>query len=249
MNKHLTTRLLRAGALLIACAGSAGAVPLPPYPFVTASGKAETWLAPDLGELQFDIVVQNNEAAAALAIVNAVSTELTASFVAHGVADTDIEAFDLGKKTIPVNQKQAGDPPFATIVTRHMRVPVRDLAQWPALIGALLGHENLDNLHGAFDRSDRDRIESQLAVDAARNARQSATNLALAFGRKLGPVMAISSGSLVRLGAPFGFAPEAASGAAARTGAAPPPEPATPTYAVPHALLLTQSVNTVFKLQ
>jgi uncharacterized protein YggE len=233
--------------MLLVCSGAVAASPLPPYPFVTTGGKAEAWLKPDLGELQFDIVAQNTDPAAGLAVVSAAADELTALFVAHGVAEADIEAFDLGKKIIPVHQKQDGDPPFATIITRHMRVPVRDLAQWPALLGAVLGHDNIDNLRGAFDRSDREQLESQLALEAARNARQSAAQMAQAFGRKAGPVMAVSKGSMERVGAPFGFGPAAATGAAASRPDA--PERGATNYAVPHALLLTQSVSAVFKLQ
>ena len=247
---HLTNALI----LACCCLSSwALAAPLPPYPFVTTSGKAEVWLAPDLGELQFDIVAQNSDAAAGLAMVNTVSDQLTALFLAHGVAASDIEAYDFGKKTVPIHQKDDGDPPFASIITRHVRLPVRDLAQWPALMAALLGHDNIESLRGAFDRSDRSKIEGQLAVQAARNARQSATELALAFGRKPGPAMAVSKGSLERLGAPFGFGPDPsapANGAArASSGAPTAPDASAPSYAMPHALLLTQSVNAVFKLQ
>ena len=48
--------LLFAGAL---------ASPLPEYLFVTADGKAEVWLAPDLGELGFDVLIMNADPALA----------------------------------------------------------------------------------------------------------------------------------------------------------------------------------------
>ena len=41
------------------------------------------------------------------------------------------------------------------MLTRHFRIQVRNLAEWPALIGALLTHRNVEALSINFDRTDR----------------------------------------------------------------------------------------------
>ncbi|WEF32626.1 hypothetical protein [Pseudoduganella chitinolytica] len=53
-------------ASLLALAGPlAQAAELPAYPLVSTAGKAQAWLAPDLGELRFETGTQHTSAAAA----------------------------------------------------------------------------------------------------------------------------------------------------------------------------------------
>ena len=242
--------MIRPGALalsLLLCQipGKAQASPLPDYPFVTADGSADIWLAPDIGQLQFEVVAQQRETARALAQVDELSGALVALFTEGGVAAADIEASDLGKKSIALSAKDdAGEAAQAYIITRHFLVRVRDLRAWPGFIGALLGRDKVDNVSVAFDRVDREQVNSRLVLEAAQNARLGALELAQAFGRKPGPAVAITRGALDKMGARFGFGP-----AEGRAGAPPPPAPGTLSYSVPGSIKFAQAVHAVFRLK
>ncbi|WP_317204781.1 SIMPL domain-containing protein [Janthinobacterium sp.] len=235
-------------ALALLCVPAAApASPLPDYPFVSASGKAELWLAPDIGELQFEVVIQHSDSEQALAQLNALSETLTTLFSEAGVAGADIGAADLGKKSVALSAKEDGGAPdaaYAYILTRHFSVRVRDLKAWPGFIGALLGRDHVDNVGVAFDRIDRDQVNDRLLQEAAQNARHTAADLALAFGRKPGAAVAIARTPLDKLGGAFGFGAVDGPGAAAT-----PPAPGALNYAVPSAIKFTQAVHAVFKLK
>lgn len=220
------------------------ASPLPDYPFVTASGKADIWMAPDIGEFQFDVVAQHADAAQALTAMGKISAELGAMWSQRGIDAADIEAFDLSQKTLPLNQAKEADPRLAYVVARHFKVRVHDLAQWPDLLAAVLGRDGIDNLRVAFDRSDREQIEAKLTLAAAGNARDNAVALATAFGRKPGAAVAISQAPFDRLGAPFGFG---ASDARTKDATSAPADALI--QAVPAAIPFTQAVNAVFRLK
>ncbi|MDC8757730.1 SIMPL domain-containing protein [Janthinobacterium fluminis] len=237
--------MLRPAALsfaLLCCHAAACASPLPDYPFVSASGKAEQWLAPDIGELQFDVVAQRRDGALALAEVEEASAALAAQFAAAGVDAADIDAFELGKKSVAVVAQAGEELAFSTAISRHFTVRVRDLRAWPDYIAALLAHKAVDNLGVAFDRVDRAQVEQRLLLEAAQNARRTAADLAQAFGRKPGAAVAISRTPPDKLGGAFGFAGAAAETAAART-------PAARGNAVPAAIQFGQTVHAVFRLK
>jgi len=225
------------------------ASPLPDYPFVTASGKAEVWMAPDIGEFQFDVVAEHADAAQALATMEHISSDLGGMWSQRGIEPGDIEAFDLSKKTLPLNQARDGDPATAQVIARHFKVRVRQLASWPELLAAVLGRDGIDNLRVAFDRSDRQQIDAKLTFAAARDARDNAGALAAAFDRKPGAVVAISQAPFDRLGVPFGFGALDGRGknTTPLTEAQPPADPLA--LAVPAAIAFTQAVSAVFRLK
>lgn len=194
-------------ALALCAALGAQASPLPEYPFVTASGKAQVWLAPDIGELQFD----------------------------------------LAKKTTQLARPTANGITQTYSLARHFRVQVRDLAQWQPLVTSLVGLDHVENMSVSFDRTDRDSVNTRLMAEAAQDARVNGALLAESFGRKLGPVQAITRAPLDKLGAPFGLQ-ESAAPAGTRT--ANPAAPASAArYALPLNLAFTQAVHAVFRLK
>ena len=221
---------------------SAQAADLPSYPFVSTTGKAQAWLPPDLGELQFETDAQQTTAEGARAALDALSATVTDLLTEHGIVDADVDSADLAKKSVALSTPAADGASTAYLLTRHFRVQVRDLARWPGLIAALLATEHVDNLGVSFDRSDSDQLNRDLMTQAAQDARANGTLLARSFGRKLGPATAIARAPLDKLSAPF----------IAQTGGgaeAPPRTPATPNYAVPPSIPFAQSVTAMFRLQ
>jgi uncharacterized protein YggE len=219
----------------------ARAAELPSYPLVSTAGKAQAWLPPDLGELQFETGAQHTSAEAASATLGELSASIAALLAEHGVADADIDSAELAKKTVGLSKPAADGATTAYVLTRHYRVQVRDLARWPALVAALLATEHVDSLGVSFDRSDSDQLNRNLMQQAADDARANGTALARAFGRKLGPAMAITRGQLDKLAAPF-IAQSAG-------GESLPRAPATANYAVPPSIPFAQAVTAIFRLQ
>ena len=234
-------------ALALCAALGAQASPLPEYPFVTASGKAQVWLAPDIGELQFDLGAQSPSSEDAAAELEALATTVLAALAERGIPEADIECFDLAKKTTQLSRPTASGITQTYSLARHFRVQVRDLAQWQPLVASLVGLDHVENMSVSFDRTDRDRVNTKLMAEAAQDAHGNGALLAESFGRKLGPVQAITRAPLDKLAAPFGLQ-ESAAPAGVRT-ATPPAAASTARYAVPLNLAFTQAVHAVFRLK
>jgi uncharacterized protein YggE len=228
-------------ALLASLSAAALASPLPAYPFVSTSGKAQLWLAPDIGELQFDTGAQHVDAAQAAKALEAVSNTVLAMLAEQGIPAEDIECFELSRKSVALSKASEDGQSNAWSLARHFRVNVRDLKLWPQIIAGLLAIDHIDSVGTSFDRTDSDELNRGLMKGAADDARKNAALLAQSFGRKLGPAVAISRGALGRIAAPF---IETSSTAMPR----PPRTPAS-SYDVPPSIPFAQSVNTIFKLQ
>jgi len=227
-------------ALLAATAVSAAE--LPSYPFVSTTGKAQAWVPPDIGELQFETGAQHPSAEEARAALDELSATIGGLLAEYGIADSDIDSAELAKKAVALSTPAADGATSASVLTRHYRIQVRDLARWPGLVAALLATEHVDSVGVSFDRSDSDQLNRDLMTQAAQDARNNGTLLARSFGRKLGAAMAISRAPLDKLSAPFI--------AQTGSGAEPPPRtPSTPNYAVPPSIPFAQSVTALFRLQ
>ena len=234
-------------ALIALALPAARASTLPDYPFVSTSGKAQSWIKPDVGEIDFDATAQRPHADAAAAAMATVSSELLQALAAHGVAPSDIDSFEVTRKPVILSRPADDGSAAAALITRHFHVQVRDLAQWPELIAALLAQEDVEAMSVRFDRSDRDEIDARLSAEAARDARARGALLAEAMGRKLGAATAISQGALGQVAGNYGLA-ESGGGSAKRAGDA-PSTARSADYAVPNALSFQQAVNVIFKLK
>lgn len=229
--------------LLALCTGFAHASPLPDYPFVSTSGKAQAWVKPDIGEIQFQANTLNPKAELAAAAMDQLTGAMLKMLAERGVASSDIETFDVSKKTVELSQPNADGATSTYAIARHVRVQVRDLAQWPAIMATLVAQEGVDSIGVGFDYVARDKLNGELAAQAAQDARGNGAMLAESFGRKLGPVVAIAKGPLDKIAAPFALADGNGNPGAA------PRAPNEPNYAVPAAIPFAQSVNVIFKLK
>jgi uncharacterized protein YggE len=233
---HRLLPLLRAAAC-----GAAGAADLPAHPFVSTAGKAQQWVAPDIAALYFETGAQDASADQASNALGELSTAIAALLAEHGVADGDIDGSELAKKTVTLSKPAADGGTSAYLLTRHYRVQVRDLARLPDLVAALLARDHVDSLTASFDRTDKDSIDRELMGQAAADARANGTLLAEAFGRRLGPAVAIARAPLDKMG-PALLAPPGAG-----TPSLPQAQGIKP-FSVPAALPFAQSVTAVFKL-
>jgi len=226
-----------AALLLLWAHACTQAADMPNHPFVTSSGKAQLWMQPNIGELRFETGTQHASAEIAASQLQELSAAILQALAAHGVAPGDIESHEFSKKAVPVN----GSQEMAYSIGRSFRVQVRDLAQWPSLMDAVLAMDHVDTVSASFDRTDSDDINRELMSAAASDARSKAAQLAQAFGRKLGPAVAIARGPLDKVSAPFVAQHPGASdsGTAAVSGRS----------TVPPSIPYAQSVNAIFALK
>lgn len=175
---------------------------LPDYPFIHVSGTASLYMIPDIGALDFEVVASDADPGAARAVVETRVAEVRALAEAQGLAVDDVEVRDV-HQDIHKGESGAAVPVYDLKCVVHLNV--RDLSKWGAIAGGLAGKPNLDAFATAFDASDRQKVEAELSAKAIRDARRRAEAIAAGFGRKLGPVAAVSAGSLKNLGNAMGL--------------------------------------------
>jgi uncharacterized protein YggE len=88
----------------------ASASQLPDYPFIHASGNGFVYVAPDVGEIDFEISVPQEEPEAARKVVEARIAEVRALVAKLGLPDADVEIRDVRKDIRKGERSQAGRP-------------------------------------------------------------------------------------------------------------------------------------------
>lgn len=197
----MVTKFALFAAITFGCA-FASASQLPDYPFIHASGSASTYVMPDKGTIDFEIVAVNADPAAAREIVEGRVAEVRALMEAQGMQAVDVEVRDVRQEQPKSDGGTAGSLYEVRCVV-HLNVS--NLSRWTAIAGALLGKPNLAAFATAFDSSNRDRIEEELMAQAIRDAQRRGAAIAAGFGRKLGAVSAVSPGALKNLGKAMGL--------------------------------------------
>jgi uncharacterized protein YggE len=193
-------KILALAALLLAPL-AASASQLPDYPFIHMAGTAKLYVAPDIGAIDFEIIAVDADPAAARQVVETRVGEVRALVEAQGLSTDGLEVRNV-RQDLRKNQ-QGATPLYEVKCVVHL--DVHDLAKWAALANGLLGLQNLDGFATAFDTSERDKIEASLGAQAVRDARRKSEALVTSFGRKLGPVAAVTTGSLKNLGNAMGL--------------------------------------------
>ena len=196
-----------AATLLLAATALPGlAADLPTHPFIHVSAVASIGMLPDTGEIDFEIVSADADAAAAWQQVNERLEAGRALFASHGIAPEDVSVQDILRR--PRKTELAGDAPPQMDTRVAVNVTVRNLAAWSAMVRALMAMPKVESLAVAFSRSDRDKIEAELVTQALANAKGKAQNMARGIGAKLGPATGVSLGALKNLSNAMGMATE-----------------------------------------
>ncbi|SHG68754.1 SIMPL domain-containing protein [Massilia sp. CF038] len=184
-------------------AAAALAADLPAYPFIHADGVGSATVLPDQGEIDFEIAARDADPALAVAQVQARVAEIRALMDENGIGPDDVEVRDLRKEIVKDGSAEA--PSYE--IRCGVKLIVRNLAKWRAVVGPLLDKPNLDGFMTVFDTAERARVEGDLMREAVAAARRKAEAMAAAAGRKLGPVSAISSGEMKNLSRAMNLAP------------------------------------------
>ena len=173
---------------------SVGAVDLPAYPFIHVDGTGMIAIMPDMGEIDFEIAARDADPALAMNVVASRVEEVRALMKEAGVEDDSLEVRDMRKDI------SKADPMVVVYEIRAgVKVKVKDLSKWKAIVAPLLDKPNLDGFMTVFDSSERAKVEIALMGEAIRQARRKAEGIAAGFGRKVGAVTGVSSGELKNL--------------------------------------------------
>ena len=190
---------------------AARAVDLPAYPFIHVGGEGFVMAVPDMGEIDFDVSAFDPDPAVAVALIQTRVEEISAMLVEQsGPADGDgaasLDVQDMRKEMRKSAKPDAGDTPEYDIRS-SVHIVVRDLTKWRAIMQALLDKPNIDRLATTFGKTDRLKVEEELTAAAIKDALRRAEGMAAGFGKKVGPVTAISSGQLRNLTKAVGLMP------------------------------------------
>ena len=191
---HRPALRVLAGAVLLMLACRAGAAEFPDYPFVHTNGTGFVYIAPDLGEIDFEIVVFDADPQAARQAIDARIAEIGALLAGVGIGAADIDIRDVRRDMRKGDAAAIAIPLYDLKCGVHIRVA--DLGKWKAVVGPLLGMANLDGFLIGFDSSRRAQVETELTAEALSNARRRAEAIASGVGRKLGLASAVTTGEL-----------------------------------------------------
>lgn len=178
--------------LLLSTASMACAADLPAYPFLHVDATGYTVAPPDIGQIDFEIVSVHADPAEAVKVMEERAAQIRAI-----VEQAGLSADDVGVRDIRTQQLK-GDS-----ITYDMRagvkITVREISRWKAVVGPLLVLPNLDGFMTAFDSTLRPQIEAELMNDAIRQARKKADAMAAVFGRKVAGVGGVSTSAIKNL--------------------------------------------------
>jgi uncharacterized protein YggE len=182
----------------------ASASQLPDYPFIHASGNSLIRVAPDVGEVDFEITGEQDDPEAARKVVEARVAEVRALVAGLGLPAADVEIRDVRKDIRKGERSHPGVILYDVKCGVHIKVS--DLSKWKALVAPLIDMPNVDGLMTGFDISTREQTETELTAEAIKAARRKAEAMAAGFGRKLGAVSGVSLGELKNVTRAMGLA-------------------------------------------
>lgn len=190
-------------AALLFTAASAVAESLPAYPFIHVTGNSYQQLMPDIAAVDFEVVALDADPAVAKSTVEARVQEVRALMQQLSLDPDDLVVREIRQSEPKASQPASGGPVYEVRCDVHINV--RNVSNWPALAGGLLGKANLDGFASSFDISNMDQVNDQLVTEAVNDARRRASVMAAADGRRLGPMMAATPQDLKNLTTSMGL--------------------------------------------
>jgi uncharacterized protein len=193
---------LLAAAALALPAGPALASAIPDYPFAHVTGSAFRIEMPDIAALDFQILAADADPAAARGVIEARVGEIRALMQQLSIDPEDMVVREVRQS---VRKERAADGAPVYELSADVKINVRNVANWPRLAGGILGKPNLDSFASNFDLSTMDKVNDELVTEAIVDARRRANVMAEASGRRLGPVMAVTTDAIKKLGTAMGL--------------------------------------------
>jgi uncharacterized protein YggE len=237
--------VLLASALL-SMSMPATAEALPAYPFIHVTGSAYQQVMPDIAAVDFEVVAVDADPAVARSTVEARIGEARALMQQLSLDPDDLVVREI-RQSEPKDKQPAGGGPVYE-VRCDVHINVRNVSNWPALAGGLLGKANLDGFASSFDLSNMDQVNDQLVTEAIADARRRAGVMAAADGRRLGAMMAATPQDLKNLTTSMGL--ERSDFRYQRdTSNARPGDTDRDTFVMVQMLKLRQPVDVIFRIE
>jgi uncharacterized protein YggE len=193
---------LLATAALALPARLALASTIPDYPFAHVSGSAFRMEMPDIATLDFQVVAADTDPAAARAVIDARMAEVRVLMQQLSIDADDLQVREV-RQGVRKERAADGAPVYELSADVHIRL--RNVANWPALGGGLLGKPNLDSFAADFDLSTMQQVNDEMVTEAIADARRRAEVIAAASGSRLGQVTAVTTDALKKLGTSMGM--------------------------------------------
>jgi uncharacterized protein YggE len=239
----LVASFLAAAALALPTAPAVAST-IPDYPFVHVIGNSFRIEMPDIAALDFQIIAADADPAAARAVIETRMAEIRALMQELSVDPEDMVVNDVRQG---VRKEPAPNGAAMYELSAAVKIKVRNVANWPRLAGGVLGKPNVDSFAADFDLSTMDKVNDELVTEAIVDARRRAEVMAAASGRRLGPVMAMTTDALKRLG--LEREEFKAPRAGRRTGNQRAEDIDRDTFLAVQSLKLGQSVDVVYRLE
>jgi uncharacterized protein YggE len=240
---------LMAGAALTLPTGPVLASTIPDYPFAHVSGSNFRIELPDIATLDFQIVAADADPAAARAVIDARMAEVRELMQKLSIDPDDLQVREV-RQGVRKERAADGSPVYELSCDVHIRL--RNVANWPALGGGLLGKPNLDSFAADFDLSTMDQVNDEMVTEAIADARRRAEVIAAASGRRLGQVSAVTTDALKKLGTSLGLERDEFR-MESRAGRGPSNQRAEDidreTFVMLQSLKMRQAVDVVFRLE
>ena len=219
---------------------------MPAYPFIHVNGVASLHVVPDIGEIDFEFAASDANPQVAWDVVQARLTALHALLDEQGpdVATVDISEISRGSGARKVEHLVEGKMPTGIEVRVSIRLTVRKLMQWRAIVTSLVVMPNAENFSAVFSSSQNQKIETELVAQAIKDATRKAEDVAAGFGKRLGGVGAVSTGSLKNLTRAVGLASAETFREVKRAR-----ESENKDFSLIGLLKLVQSVDVIFKIK
>jgi uncharacterized protein YggE len=238
-------KTLLSAALLITAA-SAAAESLPAYPFIHVTGSSYQQVMPDIAAVDFEVVALDADPAVAKSTVEARINEARELMKQLSLDPEDLVVREIRQSEPKDKQPASGGPVYEVRCDVHINV--RNVSNWPALAGGLLGKANLDGFASSFDLSNMEQVNDQLVTEAILDARRRAGVMAAADGRRLGPMMAATPQDLKNLTTSMGL--ERGDFRFQRNASnARPGETDRDTFVMVQTLKLRQPVDVIFRIE
>ncbi len=221
---------------------------LPDFPFVFAQGEADIKLPPDIAHISFTVLAYEADPEKARLVVRERTGQILDFISFLKIKQEDVVAYDISKRAVRKRQDYRELEILGYDVSRQIRVTLRNVQLYEVFMKNLLSAANIESVKPGFDRTDREKVESDLLTDAAHNAKQQAEHMAKGFGAKLGTVYAITqAGGFYNLVTQFtvGMGGRSAGGGAGAGGGARGRDEA---LFVPSTISFRKTVSAIYKI-
>lgn len=223
------------------------ASPLPEYPFVFTVGNARIDTPPDMVRLRFTVATRSKDLKVASGALDSTFNSVITVLAAAAIREADIDASAVDKTPLShLNESRDQTISDGYEVSRKVSITGHDLTKYPQMVKALLELPNTEDFNADFDRSDRSKLRADLLASASRDAKAHAEDMAAQFGRKLGPVRAISQVTFPAIPGYFGFS---SGGAGIYDRMFKTSVPSQEQFLLPATITISETVNVVYELQ